>query len=184
LTTRLINDKDESLLQDELIGQIEAHDDDEAGTVNTRINFELLSITPPTGKEIPPGMFYLDNPNPDAGTVNLKTSINLEGYHGTYILEIKTEDEGINPGSLSSIGTVAVEIKTYNFKDPLFLNLINGQKLFLATLQDTNSRLQLYSGEPLSDFVATDQQGNKYALRVTISSDESGLFAIQTGSST
>lgn len=72
-----------------MIGQIVAEDRDEANTVNTRINFEILSITTDTGDEVPEEMFYLANQDEEEGTVDLVAGIDMQGYFGTYILTIE-----------------------------------------------------------------------------------------------
>ncbi|GJQ74066.1 hypothetical protein Trydic_g18988 [Trypoxylus dichotomus] len=174
-----LNERDESLNAGGIIGKITTNDRDEPGTINTRVNFEILDIIAVSGKEIPENMFDLENHDPDAGTIDVKTQIDLEGYHGTYELTIRTEDEGIEPGPCSSTATITVEINKYNFYDPLFNNPQEGNSLFLAKEQDIDSALYLYNTDPLPNFSATDQQGDKYELTFSIASDESELFSVR-----
>ncbi|KAK9739813.1 Cadherin domain [Popillia japonica] len=158
---------------DDVIGQIVAEDRDEENTVNTRINFEILSITTDTGDEVPEEMFYLANQDEEEGTVDLVAGIDMQGYFGTYILTIETKDEGVYPGPLSNISDVTVQINKYNFYNPQFTFPENGMHFNLRSDQNTFAQLLLYNDEGLPDFTASDRQNDKYELEFSVVSEDS-----------
>ncbi|XP_044258008.1 protocadherin Fat 4-like [Tribolium madens] len=102
----------------------------------------------------------------------------LRDNYGYLKFTINTTDLGEPP--LSSVSTVSVEVSKFNFEEPKFTFPADGATYYLKTTQNKDSSLKMWNDDVLDNFVATDQQKDKYAILFKIVEDSSGenLFKV------
>ncbi|KAK4881842.1 hypothetical protein RN001_005161 [Aquatica leii] len=166
------------------LGEILAKDIDEPNTNNAKINFEVLDVTKGSdgGADPPKDMFRVEVENDYSGIGNLITNYNLRGYYGTYIALIKAFDFGNFPKPQSSTKEIKVVIEKYNFLPPIFIypSPENSKAFYLAKTQEIGKQLYQSDGTLLDPFRASDQQNEKWDIKITVddTTNPNGLFAL------
>nr|AHJ10508.1 cadherin [Alphitobius diaperinus] len=103
------------------------------------------------------------------------TAENLENYYGYLKLNISFTDKGDSP--LVNEEVVTLEVAKYNFKEPTFTFPTQGKSIFLQKSQEPNSRLYLFNGEALEDFVVDDGQKGKFSFNYKVlDASVTGIF--------
>nr|AFJ04291.1 cadherin-like receptor [Spodoptera litura] len=154
--------------------EIHAHDRDEPFSNNSRVGYEILSVTLINREiELPQDPFKIEtisNFETWRFVGELVTTMDLRGYWGTYEVEIRAFDHGEPP--LYSIETYELTVRPYNFHSPVFVFPTPGSTIRLSRERViVNGMLALAniaSGEFLDRLSATDEDGLE-AGRVTFS---------------
>lgn len=142
-----------------------ATDKDEG--LNAQVSFRIVSIKPsPDNGEVPTIEEAFDiksDPLQNRGTlVVVKT---LQGFHGTWAVEIEAYDhgdEGDSGVSLSSTETYMLEIEPFNFNAPKIIFPNKDQTLRLRYPQSTNVPLYTFDNRILDSFEAVDVDGGVF----------------------
>uniref|UniRef100_A0A2A4J4H7 Cadherin domain-containing protein n=1 Tax=Heliothis virescens TaxID=7102 RepID=A0A2A4J4H7_HELVI len=172
-------DISEGLLQGvRVTPDIFAPDRDEPGTDNSRVAYDIVSLTP-TDRDITlPQLFTMITIEKDRGidqTGELETAMDLRGYWGTYEIHVKAYDHGV-PQRIS-YEKYPLVIRPYNFHDPVFVFPQPGMTIRLAKERAVvNGVLATVDGEFLERIVATDEDGlHAGVVTFSISGDEEAL---------
>nr|AAV80768.1 cadherin-like Cry1Ac receptor [Heliothis virescens] len=172
-------DISESLLQGvRVTPDIFAPDRDEPGTDNSRVAYDIVSLTP-TDRDITlPQLFTMITIEKDRGidqTGELETAMDLRGYWGTYEIHVKAYDHGV-PQRIS-YEKYPLVIRPYNFHDPVFVFPQPGMTIRLAKERAVvNGVLATVDGEFLERIVATDEDGlHAGVVTFSISGDDEAL---------
>lgn len=161
--------------------QLIATDKDEG--VNAEVSFRIISITPyedtanPAPDIMGAGVFDIKSERSvRRGTLVIKKS--LQGFYGTWQIEIEAYDhgdEGDSQISLSSRETYLLVIEPHNFNTPRITYPNSGEILRMRYPQNVNGQLYTLANEELPAFVAVDEDGGVYGqveFRVTGSSND------------
>ncbi|XP_015604477.1 protocadherin-like wing polarity protein stan isoform X2 [Cephus cinctus] len=156
-----------------------ATDADKPDTNNTRVFYEILSVTAvnDTGIEIGDDcneLFRVETYNQTDALVY--ANCDLKGYYGTWSLELYVQDLGDDPGPLNDTKTYNIQITDYNYNDPVIVFPSASKSIRLSQTQTLNSQLYLYNHQLLSDFTATDEDNGDSGV-VTFSI--SGNYALE-----
>lgn len=143
-----------------------ATDKDEG--VNAEVSYRIIAITPyeDTANPAPDisGVFDIKSERlSNRGTLVIKRS--LQGFYGTWQIEIEAYDhgdEGDSRVSLSSRETYLLEIEPFNFNTPKIVYPVKDVALRLRYPQNVNGQLYMFSNAELPSFEAIDVDGGVY----------------------
>ncbi|XP_015518045.2 protocadherin Fat 4 [Neodiprion lecontei] len=142
-----------------LVLTVVAEDYDEPNTDNTRVFYEILSVTPEDNSTVldddcaVPFMVETQNQT----TALIYANCSLKGYYGTWAVELYAEDLGTDPSSQNDTRTYNIYVEDYNYNDPVITYPTANKSIRLSRTQTANSQLYSYDLSYLSDFTATDE---------------------------
>ncbi|XP_059054596.1 cadherin-23-like [Achroia grisella] len=143
---------------EELEKIITAPDKDEPDTDNSRVRYYIhnMTVTNRPGFEHPTSLFDMKQLYNVSG--QLVTAMDLKGYWGTYDAFIEACDHG-DP-ELCDDAIYPIEIRPYNYHEPVFVFPLHGTTVRLAReLATTNGPLMLVNSVFLDSVSATDEDG-------------------------
>ncbi|CAG9787433.1 unnamed protein product [Diatraea saccharalis] len=149
----------EGLLEGELVDPIIfAPDIDEPGTDNSRVGYSVLNMTTTRDIDLPILFDTYLIEREDGNRARLRTTQALRGYWGTHMVHIKAFDHGEEP--LHTDMWCPVEIRPYNFHDPVFVFPRPGATIRFARERSmANNLLITADGNVLERLSATDEDG-------------------------
>ncbi|XP_012257858.2 protocadherin Fat 4-like isoform X2 [Athalia rosae] len=148
----------ESTIMDTLVLTVTAVDHDQPGTNNTRVFYEIRSVTR-TDKT---AVFNDDCPIPfkvetqDDSDALIYANCDLKGYYGTWAIELYAQDLGTDPSSQNDTRIYNIFVEDYNYYNPVITYPVNGRSIRLSRNQTLNSQLFTHDHSRLNDFTATD----------------------------
>ncbi|VVD00119.1 unnamed protein product [Leptidea sinapis] len=147
----------EGLLKGEILSpDIYAPDRDEPDTDNSRVGYEILSLSCINRDLDHPMLFDMIQVANITG--ELITAVDLKGFWGTYDIAIRAYDHGIP--QMKSNNTYSLVINPFNFHDPAFVFPEKNAVLCLATERAVvNGLLATVRGDFLERISATDEDG-------------------------
>ncbi|XP_072929388.1 cadherin-AgCad1-like [Epargyreus clarus] len=157
---------------------IYAPDRDEPDTDNSRVRYDILSLTLTNRDVEPPELFVMVNI--DNVTGELETAMPLRGYWGTYAIGIRACDHGIP--QMCSEEVYELIIRPFNFHDPVFVFPKDGAMVRVSRERAmVNGVLVKVNGEFLDRISATDEDGLQAGIvtfQVTGDDDAAEHFTI------
>ncbi|GAB0091829.1 fat-like cadherin-related tumor suppressor homolog [Sergentomyia squamirostris] len=153
----------------ELQAKITSTDPDEAGTPNSEVSYRILGIEPFEGHADPipdiEGAFEIISDR-GTNTGTLKVQRSLQGYYGTWRINIEAYDHGDewdSQISLSSNQTYNLRIDPFNYETPRIVFPEAGNIIRLRFNDaNVNSQLLMTNGVPLPPFEAEDSDGGAF----------------------
>ncbi|XP_045516186.1 cadherin-23-like isoform X1 [Pieris brassicae] len=146
---------------DKLSPLINAPDRDAPNTPNSKVGYDLINVTLTSRDLSLPTLFEMVtswNEELQNNIGELRTTIDMKGFWGTYAVGIRAFDHG-DPQQISE-EIYSLVINPYNFHDPVFVFPRSGSTVRLARERaDLNVVLVTVSGNDLQRLEATDEDG-------------------------